>query len=114
MGLFNKFMKGNYRIWVKCPNCGAGTEVKIPKGISVVDFVEGGKCKCVSCFVTFYPSEYTTEHFEKEKKKELVLARDIQVKPKPNLNKKDKIFKSKFNKSKRNYDKDYNITGQIF
>lgn len=67
MGLFNKLMKGTYKIFCKCPNCGFGSEVKIPRGISVADFVKGGSCKCDRCFVTFFPDEYTTEHFEKQK-----------------------------------------------
>ena len=67
MGILNKF--GGYKAYVKCPNCGYGSEVKIPKGISVADFIKGGKCKCDNCQVVFYPEEYTTEHFEKDKRK---------------------------------------------
>ena len=65
--LFKKF--GTYKAFVKCPNCNYGSEVKIPKGISVAEFVKGGECKCDNCQVVFFPNEYTTGFFEKEKRK---------------------------------------------
>ena len=76
MGLFNKY--GTYKAFCKCPNCGFGTEVKIPKGTSVADFIKGGKCKCDNCQVVFYPEEYTTGHFEKENIREK--KKDMEIK----------------------------------
>jgi len=73
MKFFKKF--GYYKILVKCPNCGFGSEVKVPKGISVPDFIKGGKCKCDNCFVTFFPEEYTTNEFENEKRSGLDVKR---------------------------------------
>jgi len=73
MGLFSKF--GNYKAFVKCPNCGFGSEIKVPKGSSVTDFVKGGKCKCDNCQVVFFPEEYTTEYFETDKRKDINVKR---------------------------------------
>ena len=75
MGLFKKFIKGNYKASVKCPNCGFGSEVKVPIGISVPDFIKGVKCKCDNCLVVFFPEEYTTEHFENEKRGNMDIKR---------------------------------------
>ena len=76
---FNKLKKlGSYTAFAKCPNCGFGSEIRIPKGISVPDFVKGGKCSCDKCAVVFYPEEYTTEDFEHEK----VKASKVKVFPK--------------------------------
>ena len=75
MSLLENFKKiGGYKISVKCPNCGFGSMVKVPKGTSVTDFVKGGKCKCDNCAVVFYPEEYTTEHFEKDKNKDMKIV----------------------------------------
>lgn len=82
MGLFDKFMKGHYKALIKCSNCGFMGEVKVPKGISIPDFVKEGKCICDNCKVVFYPREYTTEYFEKQKRNELVLKQDFDIKPK--------------------------------
>ena len=62
---------GTYRASVKCPNCNFNSEIKIPKGTSVAEHIKGGKCKCDNCQVVFFPEEYTTDHFEKEKKKDM-------------------------------------------
>ena len=59
---------GSYKILVKCKNCGFKSEAKVPKGISVTDFVKDGKCKCDNCKVVSFPEEYTTEYFEKDKR----------------------------------------------
>ena len=83
MGILNKF--GGYKAYVKCPNCGYGSEVKIPKGVSVADFIKGGKCKCDNCQVVFFPDEYTTGHFEKEKKKDMnitLMKKAVEEEPK--------------------------------
>ena len=77
MSLFKKF--GSYRIYVRCVNCGYGSEVKVPKGTAVADYVSKGKCTCDNCGVVFYPEEYTTEHFERREKKG-----NFDVKAKPN------------------------------
>jgi len=87
MGRFNKFMKGNYKAFMKCPNCGYGSEIRIPRGTSVPDFVKGGSCKCDKCLVVFYPDDYTTEHFEKDKRQISNKGRSI----KPKLSNKYKI-----------------------
>jgi hypothetical protein len=79
MSLFEKLSK-KYTIAAKCPNCGFGTKIRIPKGTSVADFVKGGKCKCDECSVMFIPEEYTTSHFEEEKMREK--NKDKIVKPK--------------------------------
>ena len=71
MGLLNNLRKGSYKIFIKCSNCGFRSEVKVPGGVSVADFVKGGKCLCDNCKVVGFPEEYTTEHFEKEKKKNM-------------------------------------------
>ena len=65
MKLFKRF--GSYSIFVKCWNCGANINIKIPKGTAVKDFIKGGKCECDVCGVVFFPEEYTTEYFEKDK-----------------------------------------------
>ena len=65
---FKDLMKGTYKVFCKCPNCGFGTEIKIEKGVSVAEHIKGGKCKCDNCLVVFFPEEYTTEHFEKDKR----------------------------------------------
>jgi len=80
MGIFKKFIKGSYTISIICPNCGFGSEVKIPRGISVADFVKGGQCKCENCLVVSFPEEYTTRHFEKKKSNK----KDMNIKPKHN------------------------------
>jgi hypothetical protein len=82
MSLFSKFLKGNYKIFISCPNCGIKSEVRVPRGVSVTDFVKGGKCKCDKCGVTFYPDEYTTEHFEKQKNN--AINRFVKPTAKPN------------------------------
>jgi len=83
MSLFKRFKKfGSYRAFVKCPNCNFGSEIKIPKGVSVADFVKGGRCECENCGVVSFPSEYTTEHFEKEKNKDI--NKNINVRAKLN------------------------------
>ena len=69
--------RGSYIAAVKCPNCGFGSSVKVPRGISVADFVRGGKCKCDNCSVVFYPDEYSTEHFDRDNRSDL----DIKLKP---------------------------------
>jgi len=72
MGILKNFKNfGTYKAFCKCPNCGYGSEIKITKGISVADFVKDGKCLCDNCRVVFFPDEYTTGHFEKDKKKDM-------------------------------------------
>jgi len=95
MRFFNKFLKGHYKAYIICKNCGFNSEIRVPKGTSVADFVKGGKCSCDNCHVVGYPSEYTTEHFEKERKKELVLKEGIDIKPKSNSKQFQKSNKEK-------------------
>lgn len=88
MPLFNFKKFGKYKAYVKCPNCGAPTEIRIPKGTSVADFVKGGKCNCDSCCCIFYPKEYTTEHFEKDRaRKEILGIIKEEIKPNPAIKK---------------------------
>ena len=69
MGKLKEMFGRGYKAFMTCPNCGFNSEIKIPKGVSVADFVKGGKCRCDNCNVVFYPAEYTTEYFEREKNK---------------------------------------------
>lgn len=64
---FKKMFAKTYPIFCKCPNCNYGCQIKIPQGISVAQFVKGGKVQCDKCAVVFFPDEYTTEFFEEEK-----------------------------------------------
>jgi hypothetical protein len=80
MSLFKKFLTKTYTAMAKCPNCGFGSVIKIPKGTSVADFVKGGHCQCDSCNVVFVPEEYTTSYFEEDKIKEK--NKDKVIKPK--------------------------------
>ena len=88
MALFNLKKFGGYKALVKCPNCGFDSEVTVPKGVSVQNFVDGGKCKCDNCQVVFYPDEYTTEYFDTEIRKAHSQIKRI-------INKKYKPYKSK-------------------
>ena len=81
MGIKDLF-KGNYKIFITCPNCGFGSEARVPKGLSVTEFVKDGQCKCDDCGVVFYPKEYTTNHFEKIKDR--IIKQQTQTRPKPN------------------------------
>ena len=68
MALIDLKKFGKYKAKVLCSNCNFASEIKVPKGISVVDFIKEGSCKCDNCGVVGYPEEYTTEYFEKKKK----------------------------------------------
>jgi len=70
MALINLKKFGGYKVLVKCPNCGFDSEITVTKGISVQDFVNGGKCKCDNCQVVFFPEDYTTEHFQNKARRD--------------------------------------------
>ena len=115
MGLLDRFkknLKGNYKAYVKCPNCNFNSEVEVPKGMSVPDFVKGGKCVCDNCGIVFFPNEYTTDFFELEKRKDM----QVNVKPKSkDIKSKDEIKKKKletykeYEDNKKAMSGDYNI-----
>ena len=79
MALINLKKLGKYKAKVLCSNCNFASEIRVPKGISVADFVRDGKCTCDNCGVVNYPEEYTTEYFEKKKKhrNEVHVVREI-------------------------------------
>ena len=55
------FKFGKYIVRMKCSNCGFLSEAKIPRGISVDEFVKDGKFKCDNCGVITSPEEYETK-----------------------------------------------------
>jgi len=52
---------GKYEVKVKCTNCGYPSPVKVPKGMSVAEFIEMDKCKCQNCGCVIKPQEYETK-----------------------------------------------------
>jgi len=94
MGILTKLKKlGTYKALVKCPNCNFNSGIKVSKGVSVADFVKGGKCTCDNCQVVFFPTEYTTEQFEKEKLQEKNKDMAIKlIKPLPKQKKEDNLW----------------------
>jgi len=65
MALLDRFKKmGKYSISIVCENCGKPCEVKIPKGISVKEAIEGGTLTCDNCGVVINPKEYKTQWFK--------------------------------------------------
>ena len=76
--------RNNYIVYVNCINCGARGEIKVPKGISVSEYVKQGRCKCETCGVIFHPNEYSTKAFDEIAQREKV-KKEIAHLPKPML-----------------------------
>ena len=85
---FKDLFKGNYKAFIKCSNCGFNSEIRIPKGISVADYVKGGSCICDNCKVVGYPKEYTTKEFETDKNK--IINKLLKPMPKKEYTEEDK------------------------
>jgi len=47
MGWFTK--TDIYRMWMTCDNCGLETTVEIPRGTTIDEYVQDGKCVCSYC-----------------------------------------------------------------
>ena len=50
-----------YTVIIKCKNCGKTCNVKIKKGVSVAEAIEGETIKCDNCFCIIKPEEYSTQ-----------------------------------------------------
>jgi len=59
MGVFQKYFK--YVVKLKCSNCGFLNDTKIPKGITVEEFIKTGSFKCDNCSCVSKPEEYQTK-----------------------------------------------------
>lgn len=59
MGMFKKFF--GYEAKLKCENCGFMGEIRIPKGITVKEFIKTGMFKCDNCSCMSKPKEYKTK-----------------------------------------------------
>ena len=44
-----------YKTKIKCPNCNFENKIKIPKRISVKEFMKGVKCTCDNYKIEFEP-----------------------------------------------------------
>lgn len=62
MRLFKTFF--GYEAKLKCENCGFMGNVKIPKGISVKEFIREGHFHCSNCGCVSTPKEYKTRWLE--------------------------------------------------
>lgn len=50
MALFNLGnLKKFYTVMAKCRNCGTIFELKVPKGVTVLEYFESGKALCTNC-----------------------------------------------------------------
>jgi len=59
MSFFN--LNKNYIVYLKCDNCGKRCEIKIRKGISIREAIEGKMAACDYCGCSINPKEYSTE-----------------------------------------------------
>jgi DNA-directed RNA polymerase subunit RPC12/RpoP len=49
MGFIKKFMAGTYEVKMRCLNCNSKVIIKIPKGITIKEFLEDKKALCNYC-----------------------------------------------------------------